>query len=573
MNIRYSDNPHLLRRKPPKIHDIDFMEKIPTITIPEGLEKTIKCFIENGNPSAFSSPIIIPEFYEQLDALSDEQRDLLNQKITSYMEACRALRKRNETGTEKSDIITYTVAGLCNCLMMDIFFLIFTFVALGLRISYSTQKQQIANEQEQRFLDIQNYLKTRWEIEAGPRNKLLVTNHLEYVIYALLDKPTNAKFEHDTVGNIHIIINRKKINFTELLKANPDYEQLFLNKLHSRAYLYSVKKKNIESSHGHLSDAENMAIYEWSTSKYTRYNQFLRYFRIGPYIHDILDICFASCGITKDYSPHRRQTYFISYRGENSGDYLNERKQCALEKKVVMNRGFTASSISHSISTIFGSVRTTFFQPNSINPMGKNITELSKDPTEREILFIPGAEFKYTIHTGGFIATPVRPALPVDEEKYTALNQTRYSRSFSSEHIVELFLHKANSMMSLICQDLHGAVLNCKAENVKKIQNVYSEIKALEIKESNAENIFDYVINLIKCNIKEPIHANHYLSDALEFVEHIKNEYIILKLTLSTKQNIGDRVNTDNSRLFSSSSIQRRVPYHETNPLPLRHLK
>ena len=272
------------------------------------------------------------------------------------------------------------------------------------------------------------------EIFYGPRRKTLDTYCLESICYALLDKDTEIKSGLNKEKHRIVVIDKQRFNLTEILKGAPDFEHVsftepqldaYLDLFEYRSFLFGVPapKKPV-----YLHPAERLALYFWSRNNleaftsfgagsgqsYELMQSFLRSFASCDIpLRFLLTICVASHGLSK-IPPLKNNARTLSYRCETEGNFLEARKKAAETGELITQSGFISSNLNTPLLH-FGQFVTEIHQEPSINPIGKNIQELSAHGStifqrEAEVLFPPKTEFKHTLDqkTGNLIAIPVR---------------------------------------------------------------------------------------------------------------------------------------------------------------------
>jgi hypothetical protein len=382
---------------------------------------------------------------------------------------------------------------------------------------------------------------SQWKIEEGPRIKSLATYHLEYIAYALLDRSIAVNFSTDN-NQTKAEINGRIFNITSILQSKPDFEQLTFNQLQLDAYCDLLQTGDLiekrQDEYSHLHPAELHAITVWTGGSYHTWNELLRTFRENSCyyfsVNRLLAICVASHGLSK---PLSSSSYCQStgYRYEQSCSYLNERKQRSQNKLLVTNRGFTAFSADPRFQRE-GNIQSYFYQPVSLNPIGKDISKLSFSPTQQEIVCPPNTEFMYIKEKENlWITQPVRSANPIDEKEYihpfskTALEEIQLAKEKIRLNGLRNYIHKqitARTPKFLDGVHAHSYELNCLRVIASEINNPLSH-QAISIKDINKiihriqqevyknKSIFPSSLNKIKNILSEALHVAEDIKEKL----------------------------------------------------------
>jgi hypothetical protein len=294
-------------------------------------------------------------------------------------------------------------------------------------------------------------LNTDPPIEAGPRNKLLETQHLEYLAHAMLDEKSTVAIKYQSKDLI-VIVNERRFNLSEILKASPCFDQLEFSQTQLNQYLSSKDAllrppaSGIMNSHAYLHPAEASALRAWSAEWYLSFNALLRNYTINPEeeITDvkaiILGICIASHGLSK---PLLTATPGVPCtRGEEYLDhFIKERERAISKNHAVLNRGFTAAARSDKpmcSSWENKPVHTTIAKTElpALNPLGKYIGGLSINPQDYEVLYPPNTEFIYEKKSVfDWSAKPVRSANPAGKKDYKHSYSTMELAAIKLDHL------------------------------------------------------------------------------------------------------------------------------------------
>ncbi|MDR3492158.1 MAG: hypothetical protein P4M12_08995 [Gammaproteobacteria bacterium] len=370
-----------------------------------------------------------------------------------------------------------------------------------------------------------------WKIEAGPRVKSLATEHLEYITYALMNKNSGINFFQKN-DQTKIEIQGKIFNLTALLKSKPDFEQLIFTKWQLDAYQKeSGIYTQVDDEYRHLHSVEIYAIKVWTGNMYSVMNKLLRNFTISPRLLEyeglLLIICIAAQALSK---PPLSSSLCrsVSYRREEAGRYFEERRQRCQSNQLVTNRGFTAASTNGS--TVFNYRRhlTYFSQPNSLNPIGKYINEISCSRGENELLFPPNTEFIYKEENDyTWSAQPVRSANPIDEGIY--------HHGFSESELTEIKLHKEKIKLKSLLNYINIKIKEFNpgykigmfdSPGLKYLTSIVSEINNQLSEPSLLPTGINKIISKIKQEINKSNSTNEILNDVLNAVEDIKEKII-----------------------------------------------
>jgi hypothetical protein len=279
-----------------------------------------------------------------------------------------------------------------------------------------------------------------FQIKAGPRNKSLATQHLEYIMHALLADEL-IKIFYLKSHEIKVTIDDCTFNITKILAATPDFEQLHFSQSQLECYL-EYRKQNgewytISRSESNLHLAEQLAINDWTgNDSYWFMNALLRnytldknHFCTEKIAKLLLKICIAASALGKPVA-NALATITRCYRDESVGlhnaEFLQQRVMYAWHKKIINHTGFTAASALGHRQNFFSQrlVNTVIQQEPSLNPIGKNIAMLSRYKnlhgilTENEVLFPPNTEFKFTGKDFDWHAEPVRSVNYADSDLY-----------------------------------------------------------------------------------------------------------------------------------------------------------
>lgn len=344
-----------------------------------------------------------------------------------------------------------------------------------------------------------------WEIIEGPRDKSTATQHLEYIAYALLAGMTVTKVKSKKKNEIILEINGHLFNLTKILDAPPDFEQFYFTSEQLDAYLVLANSLQIKcklKSTSNLHKAEQEALNLWTNDNYFRkYQNVLHGKKYDPFI--FLSVCIASHALMKQ--PLSTQDCKIKMNRGESPKQMKNRISDIKEKKLYKNSGFIASSCSATNPyLLFSRVHIKIIQNDSINPIGKLISEHSEwKSTEQEVVFPPRTEFAYKKKRRlGIIqrweASPVRSInstyyyehemsseelAKIDEEKLILLMH-HCKEEITVEELGEMDREKIVAMMKNIYFSLSNILSSIKEEKenpstYKKISYINKRLKKL----------------------------------------------------------------------------------------------
>lgn len=261
----------------------------------------------------------------------------------------------------------------------------------------------------------------------------------------MLDDLKKVTLPEETDDALTIQIDTLSFSLKNILDALPDFEQFDFTAQQLDAFLAHVKhNKTIpryKLAHPELHPAERLAITLWTSNIHREMQMLLRLGKIKE-ISDLplilMATCIASQGLSKIKSPTRMKLT----RSEGIDcreNYTAEREVCFAMKKLVINRGFTATAFNNSDYTGI-----TFHQDESINPIGKDIHKLSAYKEENETVFPPFTEFKYVPDKKSWLAYPMR-SINRDQE-------SQYVHHFSAEQLQMITLCAAKPKLREIYQ-------------------------------------------------------------------------------------------------------------------------
>ena len=287
-----------------------------------------------------------------------------------------------------------------------------------------------------------------WEIIEGPRNKSTATQHLEYIAYALLAgmPVTQVKSREKSKEKKEIIleINGHLFNLTKILDAPPDFEQLYFTPEQLDAYLVLANShwsKCNPKSTSNLHKAEQKALSLWTNEDYfPQYQNLLHGKKYNPFI--FLSVCIASHGLMKQ--PLSTQDCKTKMNRGEAAKQMKNRISDIKAKQLYKNSGFIASSCSAiNPHMLFSSVHIEITQEDSINPIGKLISDYSEwKSTEQEVVFPPRTQFAYE-KKRRFGIIPNWEARPV-----RSINSPySYEHEMSSEELAEIDKEKLILLM------------------------------------------------------------------------------------------------------------------------------
>lgn len=244
-----------------------------------------------------------------------------------------------------------------------------------------------------------------WPLIAGPRQKNEATEHLEYIVYSYLASQSSTKFSINKNQDIMVEIKDIEFNLTQILQF-ADFEHLSFNKQAlDRFHAISAPKvfesvyERLEAVEPHLHMSEKIALNWW-----TRAHAQMQDLLVKNKVRDLETvgfnlalICIACHGLSKYYFLNRN--LHVSTRIEEDEDKAlsRERKEKASKNELVVQKGFTGSTLGKSpsegmVGYLGGGfeMRTHFFNP------GPDISLLSAfSGDEKECLYPPHTEIKY----------------------------------------------------------------------------------------------------------------------------------------------------------------------------------
>ncbi|MDR3491363.1 MAG: hypothetical protein P4M12_04870 [Gammaproteobacteria bacterium] len=315
-----------------------------------------------------------------------------------------------------------------------------------------------------------------WQIYQGPRNKRLATQHLEYLIYALMDGTTRPKLD---VISATITIDGIQFNLKNILKAEPDFEHLSFHRLQLSAFGHDNSLNTYPDPLGILHPVEKYAIGYWSGGGYIDFNTLLRFHTLTTESYlDLAHICFATHGLNK-INTHE---IIKGYRHEHPGAFLRERKRLAASKQLIRHKGFTAISVDSLHS--FGDVKTTLPENNFL---AKSIIPYANSRSENEYLFPPNTEFAF---------------IKEDEDNWQALalrsinyeNSYHYDQAFTPAQLKKIIFHREKLRLNTLAhylqqhhnefgvaiKDVIGLIDNIQCEQKTSLQHTLKIIASLQ---------------------------------------------------------------------------------------------
>ena len=265
-----------------------------------------------------------------------------------------------------------------------------------------------------------------WEIESGPRRKSLATEHLEFIIHALLDPKTKVRCTRSWFwwGDWLLSIYGKTFNLSAILASRPDFEQFNFSKAVLDAYLSENRPSPVflPNSKSNRHPAESIALEKWANigGAYEDMQNILENHLDNlcweSIKNNLMHICIASYALSKPLESSL-ETKCRSFRKEKDSGHLDARREAAVTKTVLSSPRFFAASTDDSLKN-FGNVRTVIYQAPSMNPLGKYIATYVHNNSEKEVLFPPNTEFKFSFDGTGFEAEPIRTANPTFARPY-----------------------------------------------------------------------------------------------------------------------------------------------------------
>ena len=311
----------------------------------------------------------------------------------------------------------------------------------------------------------------------GPRFKNDATVALEQLIHALLNDYTAIKCEYNALGELELFIDNSFFNITQILLHDPDFEHIQITEKQLEKYaLFAVKKarnkptlishkreiiptpqnykkldKNGECAHLHY--GEKLAITLYSSDFYNKIQHFLRYQgqttnlqkassntlnHLVPEI--LLSAAIAAHGLAKPtLNPKQKtNTPILNYRKEitqKEDNFFKEKLASVKSKHSLFEKGFLSTSANNSFKQPNTNTYTVFQEDNSSNTLGKRVEVISQYRKEKEVLYGPGTQLRYTDYhkegTNHFFAA--RPIRSIDDIK-----PNDYSSSMRAWHELEI---------------------------------------------------------------------------------------------------------------------------------------
>ncbi len=217
----------------------------------------------------------------------------------------------------------------------------------------------------------------------GPRVKGYATCQLEQAVLTLLNNWQSTEIIINELGDLEIIANKQVFNISQILRFQPDFEQINLSHQDLDNYLEIIIESDEELSRkkyrlirkSSLADsdtsndlhlAEKMAIYLYTSSAYKGYQAFLR--TTNEAIADLknldklalkqkasqllLTIVVASHGLAKPsplteeekFEEPERKLYRAELFRKNSPSLKNYIAACE-KKQILSHQGFTSTSL------------------------------------------------------------------------------------------------------------------------------------------------------------------------------------------------------------------------------------
>lgn len=390
----------------------------------------------------------------------------------------------------------------------------------------------------QKLLDQSEANGTARNVAAGPRVKSFATKEWEDLSRKLMDPESrkNAVVIYNARKELEVRIDGKLFNVTEILKNKPDFEQLDFNKGQMDEYAKFAMRKGVinkpllkttngvsknnpspedytqndpENKHGFLNYGEKLAISIYSGNAYSIINEFLRNDAMVDTLRDtqnpevlkmqaielILCSSMAAHGLRQDpeiqheivddnATDKQVEKKPALIRMERKFRPVHQDRESGIEKKIISEiKGFMSTSLP---DVSFGNYEVKIFYTTTAH--GKDIKELSKNPDEAEILFMPGVEVQYQaiIEEGNVInilATPVRSVENTDQYYFKYTNKEKIEgqiRAINNE-IIKLKSPEKEQVKGLLTpmnfKDINSSDLESKMQQLNSMKASMSEVQ------------------------------------------------------------------------------------------------
>lgn len=340
-------------------------------------------------------------------------------------------------------------------------------------------------------------------IEAGPRLKNKATQELENLVHLLLTKPLNSWARYNALDEMELFVNGICYNLTQLLKNQPDFEQIILTDEQLDGYLKSKNK-----SEGELHEAEQTAIKIYARDS-NEIQDFLRNFAVNSehknlknnsrylgstVIKTLLTICIASHGLSQHQSykitPNvSAADYRITHRKEKGNSqvaFFKDRLNNAKAKVIQRETGFVSTSQTDYFAPGFKLNMFTIFPehaPMLGSSLGKDIEQYAVYKMEKEVLFAPGTQFQYTgyVQEGSnhyFAAKPVRSLNGIIPDEYTLKNKAFHElKIIEAELDIHLKKNKHHFVRRLFDTVDNNKKINCIVEVKKVLVSILEDVE------------------------------------------------------------------------------------------------
>lgn len=425
-----------------------------------------------------------------------------------------------------------------------------------------TSEKKREEEIKQKEMFKSKYNSATNNLTQGPRTKKDATFAFQEVVGLLLNSPKDVIISYNEKNELEIKVGDiPPYNITDILRNDPDFEQLQFTNEELDRYVVFLKKEaeskpRLTSSfvteseytardpnkvNEHLHYAEKLAITLYAsagnaTVTFFEMQNFLRNFAMKPVQRDmmipvkkldlltikelIFVIAIASHGLSKPLDPNlslqenmdsSAEEIQVLTRGENSGlDYAvnQDRKEDLDNKRATSSSGFVSTSMEAKVAKSFGSVTTLSFLNPGNSSMGRDIQSLSSSE-EKEVLFVPGMQYKVTDYktqaTDGrmraeITAVPVRPLAQINVYSESVFNM----RMSQIEHLVNILEKEMkNNLDEKNIQTYKDKLESIKMNLVvmKEYKNTAGQVVAIE--GTTMQQTWDKINNKCDLLIKE----------------------------------------------------------------------
>lgn len=373
----------------------------------EILQIIVQKFLRTPN---LYSPIVFEQLCVRFNLI---EKDLQDRFLSYYNEAIG--RKPNQDSKEEKCVDTFLDETKSE-----------QYANHGSRLPYHPITSEVAKGLDEKFHPEDKQPDWGDEIcKPGPKRKTLATEHLEYIVHALLSHDQSmVATKIKSSSEYLVIIDGHTFNLSKIFVAKPQFEFIALNKTQLDAYVALQKKSYTFNDNLNLHQAEKIALHKYTTEEYHSMNELLRGKVAIPSRLNICDICVAAHALYHHQIPSHSQP-MILFRRDSSYKHFNN-------KLLTANIGFFSTSEKYNPPSITGDYVTKIHPNPKCQPYFLDISTLSLHPNECEVLYPPNTLFQYIpINSKEWMARPI----------YTVDNlglETSYQHNFSISELEDI---------------------------------------------------------------------------------------------------------------------------------------